>query len=330
VAKDEKIIDPIDASFDEVSSKMVTTKTKPLAPKTYNAAFGSADNMLKIGDISVECYVLEDGTRVLSGRGMQESIGLGGTAVTHGSKLRSFLDSKDIKPFVSDDLAMALNNPVRFVRPGRGGKPAIAFEATMLIDLCDVVIKANNADKLAERFQPLAVQAQIITSAFAKTGLIAAIDEVTGYQYEREKDALAKIFEQFLSDEKAKWVKTFPLEFYKEIYRLRGWDFKPWTTKRPSVIANWTNDFVYDRLAPSLTEELKKKNPKSSASGRRKDKHHQWFNPENGHPRLREHISGVVALMRASSTWDGFTASLDRAYPRFGDTIQMQLDDIEN
>ena len=122
MAKDEKIIDPIDASFDEVSSKMVTTKTKPLAPKTYNAAFGSADNMLKIGDISVECYVLEDGTRVLSGRGMQESIGLGGTAVTHGSKLRSFLDSKDIKPFVSDDLAMALNNPVRFVRPGRGNQ----------------------------------------------------------------------------------------------------------------------------------------------------------------------------------------------------------------
>ncbi len=105
-------------------------------------------------------------------------------------------------------------------------------------------------------------QAQIITSAFAKTGLIAAIDEVTGYQYEREKDALAKIFEQFLSDEKAKWVKTFPIEFYKEIYRLRGWEFKPWDTRRPSVIAKWTDDFVYDRLAPALTEELRKKNPK--------------------------------------------------------------------
>ncbi len=150
--------------------------------------------MLKIGDVSVECYVLEDGTRVFSGRGMQESIGLGGSAITHGSKLRSFLDFRDIKPIVTSDLAMALNNPVRFIRPGRGGKPAIEFEATMLIDLCDVVIRANNANKLAARFHILAVQAQIITSAFAKTVLIAAIDEVTGYQYEREKDALAKIF----------------------------------------------------------------------------------------------------------------------------------------
>jgi hypothetical protein len=120
--------------------------------------------------------------------------------------LRAFLDSKELKPFVSSDLAMALDNPVRFIRPGRGGKPAIAFEATMLIDLCDAVIQANNAGKLAERHKDLAIQAQVITSAFAKTGLIAAIDEVTGYQYDREKDALAKIFEKFLSAEKAKWI----------------------------------------------------------------------------------------------------------------------------
>jgi len=326
MARNDNIIEPVEASFEEVSKKMLTTKSDPTKLVALKAEFGSADSMLKIGDISVECYVLEDGTRVLSGRGMQESIGLGGAAVTHGSKLRSFLDSKDIKPFVPNDLAMALNNPVRFIRPGRGGKPAIAFEATMLIDLCDVVIQASNANKLPVRFQPLAIQAQVITSAFAKTGLIAAIDEVTGYQYEREKDALAKIFEQFLSDEKAKWVKTFPLDFYREIYRLRGWDFKPWNTKRPSVVARWTDDFVYDRLAPSLTEELRKKNPKTSGGGRRKDKHFQWFNPENGHPRLKEHISGVTALLRAADSWDGFKRSLNRAYPKFNETIEMQLD----
>ncbi|MDO8995399.1 MAG: hypothetical protein Q7U77_02110, partial [Sediminibacterium sp.] len=35
------------------------------------AIFGSPEKLLKIGDAYVECYVLEDGTRVLSGRGMQ-------------------------------------------------------------------------------------------------------------------------------------------------------------------------------------------------------------------------------------------------------------------
>ncbi len=135
---DSNEIEPIEGSFDDVASAMVINPSADSA--VMKAEFGSADNLLKIGEVSVECYVLEDGTRVLSGRGMQESIGLGGAAITHGSKLRSFLDLKDIKPYVSSDLAMALNNPVRFIRPGRGGKPAIAFEATMLIDLCDVVI----------------------------------------------------------------------------------------------------------------------------------------------------------------------------------------------
>jgi hypothetical protein len=92
-------------------------------------------------------------------------------------------------------------------------------------------------------------------------------------------------------------------------------------------VAGWTNNFVYDRLAPSLTQELRDLNP-TNTKGERLSKHHQWFNPEYGHPLLKEHISGVIALMRASGTWEGFKRSLDRAYPRYGDTIEMPLDDI--
>ncbi|MBV8053749.1 MAG: hypothetical protein JO071_00745, partial [Deltaproteobacteria bacterium] len=56
------------------------------------ALWGSPDKLLRIGDVDVECYVLEDGRRVLSGRGMQAAIGFGGKAITHGSKLRAFLE----------------------------------------------------------------------------------------------------------------------------------------------------------------------------------------------------------------------------------------------
>ena len=73
------------------------------------ALWGSPDKMLKIGDVDVECYVLEGGTRVLSGRGMQAAIGFGGEASAHGSKLRSFLEHEKINQFVVNDLAMAIN-----------------------------------------------------------------------------------------------------------------------------------------------------------------------------------------------------------------------------
>nr|WP_245344672.1 P63C domain-containing protein [Asticcacaulis solisilvae] len=160
--------------------------------------------------------------------------------------------------------------------------------------------------------------------ALAHTGIIALVDEATGYQDVRAKDALAKIFTEFLANERQKWTKTFPIEFYKEIYRLRGWKFEPWNTKRPSVIAAWTDDFVYDRLAPGITEELRAKNP-IAESGRRSHKHHQWFNTDRGHPKLKEHLAGVIALLRAADNWDAFKRSLDRVYPRFGETIELPL-----
>lgn len=93
------------------------------------------------------------------------------------------------------------------------------------------------------------------------------------------------------------------------------------------MIAHWTDDFVYSRIAPGLVDELRRLNP-TNASGERLGKHHQWLNPEFGHPALKEHISGVVALMRASSTWEGFLLAIDRAYPRFGDTMQLPLDQV--
>ena len=106
---------------------------------------------------------------------------------------------------------------------------------------------------------------------------------------------------------------------------MRGWKFEPWNTKkRPSVVALWTDDFVYDRLAPGLTEELRVKNPIVD-TGRRSHKHHQWFNTDRGHPKLKEHISGVLALLRAADKWPAFQG-LDRAYPKFGKTIEMSPD----
>src|SRR5262249_46604145 len=135
-------------------------------------------------------------------------IGLGGKAVTHGSKLRAFLSHKEIKPFVPKELAMAMKEPVRFIRPGRGGKAAIAFEATLLIDLCDTIIEAYNEGALPKSSYFLVRQAQIITSSFAKAGIIAAVDEVTGYQAVRERDAIQKILDKYLHDYARRWSKT--------------------------------------------------------------------------------------------------------------------------
>ena len=198
------------------------------------------------------------------------------------------------------------------------------YDASILVAVCGLWLKARESGALQKQQLGKAQAAESLTLALADTGIVALIDEATGYQDERARDALAKIFTTFLAKERQKVGLTFPIDFYREIYRLRGWKFEPWNTKRPSVVAAWTDDFVYDRLAPGLTEELRVKNPVAE-SGRRNHKHHQWFNPDRGHPKLREHIAGVIALLRSADDWGAFKRALDRAFPKFGQTIEMAL-----
>ena len=154
-------------------------------------------------------------------------------------------------------------------------------------------------------------------------GVIALVDEATGYQEIRAKRSLAKILEEFIDKNLHKWTLTFKFEFYEQIFRLKGWN-GPHGHKRPGVIGHYTNDLVYARLAPGVLDELRRKNP-VLPDGYRKDKHHQWLTPELGHPKLQAHIEGVIALMRASSDWDQFYQMLQVSYPRLNEQFRMQF-----
>ena len=289
--------------------------------KVLRATHGSADKPLRIGDLEIPCYVLEDGTRVLSGRGMQTALALG---QRHGTLLKSFLGRDNIQPFISKALAMALSNPLRFIRPGRGGKVAVGYEATMLPEICDALLSARKSGVLTPKQLEIAEQCEMLTRAFAKVGIIALVDEATGYQEVRDRLALQAILDKFLTQEKAKWAKTFPDEFYEQIFRLRGWEFKPLTVARPAVIGRLTNDIVYSRLAPGILRKLQDINPKTER-GIRKDRHHQFFTRDYGFPELKQHILNLIFLMRGSDSWKTFAGLLNRAAPKYGDTMELDF-----
>jgi hypothetical protein len=95
---------------------------------------------------------------------------------------------------------------------------------------------------------------------------------------------------------------------------------------RPGVVGKYTNNIVYSRLAPGILVELEKKNP-PVAPGRRKVKHHQYLTEDIGHPALAEHLSGVLALMKISNTWDVFQRRLTQVYPMYGEQHNLDFDD---
>ena len=138
-------------------------------------------------------------------------------------------------------------------------------------------------------------------------------------------ESLAVILEKFIAKELQPWTRTFPYEFYQQIFRLKGWP-GPQGAKRPSVIGHYTNDVVYARLAPGVLSELRNKNP-VKPSGRRRAMHHQWFTPDIGNPKLKEHLAAVTALMRAAANWSSFQRMLNRAFPKEGQNIPLPLED---
>ena len=303
--------------FDAITDKVLAYN--PDAPKgPLKVIAGAADQPLVIGDTSIPCYVLEDETRVLVQRGMAGAMGM---SADSGARIARFTSSKVIKPHISNDLKVVIDNPVKFLTPGG---IAHGYSATLLVDLCNAVLSAREAGTLQHQQLHIARQCEVLIRGLASVGIIALVDEATGYQHIREERALATILEKFIAEELQPWTKTFPFEFYAQICRLKGWP-SILAVRRPSVIGRYTNDFVYDRLAPGLLKELQQRNP-TLPDGGRKHKHHQWFNPEHGHPRLREHLAGVMALMRAASSWRAFRQDMDAAYPKFGSTYALPLD----
>jgi hypothetical protein len=288
------------------------------------AILGSPDNPLRLGreGLEIPCYVLEDGTRVLSGRGMQNALGLG---QSHGTKFKELWTNKAITPYINNELAMVLQNPLRFIRPGRGGKIALGFEATILPDICNAVLEARERGVLSGSQLLIAKQCEILARALAKVGIIALIDEVTGYEKIRDRDALQKILDKYLTDEWAKWTKTFPDEYYQELFRLNHIDYPPRNMKKPSYIGHWTNDLIYSRLAPGVIGKLREMNP-TTETGHRKRKHHQYFTRDIGHPKLKEHLDRVIYLMKSCTTWRDFLRRLNRASPKYiNGTMQTEL-----
>ncbi len=276
---------------------------------------GAPDHPLVIGSIKIPCYVLEDETRVLTQSGIFLGIGAsrGSPKIDRGAQIPRFLASKAIFPFVSNELIAVLKSPVLF-QPPEGGRTAYGYPATILADVCEAILEARHAGVLRPQQIPIAENCRVLSRALMRTAIIALVDEATGYQRIREERALATILEKFIAKELQPWTRTFPYEFYDQIFRLKRWP-GPDGVKRPSMIGHYTNDFVYARIAPQVLEELRRINP-TLAPGQRRHRRHQWFTPELGHPRLREHIAGVVALMRAASRWDAFLRSLRRAFPK--------------
>jgi hypothetical protein len=314
--------------------KLTPEQRQQIASKAASARWNvpQADHVGKIhiGDMQFPCSVLSDGTRILTQTDFMAGMGMYYSGWVARSKAKNegsadiphFLAFKSLEPFIQKHLGAMQSISVKYRT--ESGQLAHGIKAEIIPKICEVWIDADRYGKLGPRQKKIAEKADVLLRVLAHVGIIALVDEATGYQEVRDRLALQEILDKFLLKEFATWAKTFPDEFYKQIFRLHRWQWRGMKVNRPQIVAYYTKDLVYARLAPGILKELEKRNPKDER-GYRKARHHQFLTEDIGHPALAQHLYGVLGLMRIAETWEDFMKMMEKAYPRRGDTLQLSL-----
>jgi hypothetical protein len=292
---------------------------------------------LTIGDMKFPCSVLSDGTRILtqsdfmSGMGMYYSGWVAKNRPTNQSAdMPHFLAFKSLTPFIDKHLGDLQSIVVKYKT--QKGFLAHGIKAEIIPKICEIWLDAAENGKLGTRQEKIAQKAKIMIRALAHVGIVALVDEATGYQAIRPQDALQKYLELIVSKELAAWAKKYPDEFYENIYKLKGWAWPGMQKNRFSVVAHYTNDLVYERIASGLLDELQAKSPKDE-KGNRKSKLHQWLTADIGNPMLAQHLHSIIMFQRLAISngygWNRFVKMVDKVLPKKGSTLELPFPEIE-
>ncbi|HEY8636329.1 MAG TPA: P63C domain-containing protein [Candidatus Limnocylindrales bacterium] len=282
------------------------TAPDPIDPSS-EMPYSMYRGFLDVGSVTIEAHVLNDGRRVLTQREVVRLLSPQRDSGTLGRYLERH-------PLISaDDIAQ---RTIHFAIPGSPN--AIGYEATLLVELCEGYLEARAQGLLARSQLKLAMTAEIVIRSVAKVGIIALIDEATGYQEVRRKQDLQLKLQAFIADEMQEWAKMFPDEFWFELARLEGISYS--ARHRPLRWGKYVMMFVYDAIDEDVGKELRKRNP----SPRFLQNHHQWLR-KFGRDKVQAQIHANLALMRNCDSMDDFRRMFAKAFSKY-DVQQLTFD----
>jgi P63C domain-containing protein len=261
---------------------------------------------LSFGDVTLECHVLNDLRRVLTQREVVRVISGG----RESGNLSRYLSRNPL--FGTDFVA---GPTIQFRIPGSGTN-ATGYEATLLIEICSKYLEAREQKLLKKSQLKLARQAEIIVRSCAKVGIIALIDEATGYQKFREKRALQLKLQAFIADDLQEWARMFPEEFWLELARLEGVHYSP--RSRPLRWGKYVMAFVYDAVDKDIGKKLREINPNPHF----KMNHHQWLK-EFGRDKVNNQLQRVIGGMQTCETMDEFKKKFARVLNKTAAQLEL-------
>lgn len=224
--------------------------------------------------------------------------------------LANLIQEKDLNDFI----------PVVFTAPKLFGGKGYGYSATILPLICDIYLEARLQGLLAPNQIKFAERCEILMRALSRVGIIALIDEKTGYQESRDKDELQKLLEKYVLEYQRPWTRQFPEEFFRQVFKIYGWTYLKDKNARPGCIGDFINRFIYDVLPEGVLQELRNKNP-CDENGNRRHRHHQFLTKDLGCDGLKQQLVETITLMKGSRSLGEFKELFYRVHP----TEQLNL-----
>lgn len=258
--------------------------------------------VLTIGTSEIPCYVLEDGRRVITRTAA--------TAVLSddrgGGQLEKYVMVENLRGYVPPGFK---DQMIEFYIPGVSAPNTTTrgISAESFVEICQAYVSAFESNALTtDRQKEIAIKAAMFLAACAKVGLIALIDEATGYQYERPADALQFKLRLFLLEEMRKWEKTFPDELWQQFGRLTNW--KGSINSRPKYWGKLVMELIYDYLDPDVAQWLRENAPRPIGN----NSYHRWLTEQYGLKKLVEHIYKVIGIASTCESMDELRKEMQR------------------
>jgi P63C domain len=334
------------------ASKLTVEERREIARNAAIARWSSDlprathDGPLQIGDATLMAAVLPNGKRLIVqgtmltaiGRSRTPKAGTGGSVNVDG--LPFFLSAEVLKPFITDELRLS-TTPIFFRL--KGGQRAVGYDALLLTLVCKVYQDLRNdlMKKLAGRNEDETKQARAtyakyrhivekcdeLAHGFGQRGILALVDDATGYQDDKVRQDIDRIIKLYVAPGLAPWVRRFPHEFFRETYRLLGWEYKPGQTKHSPYMGKFINKYVFEALPPGVLDKLKEMLPKNE-NGNRRAKLWQLLTVDTGIPHLDRQLTADLTLMQISETKQQFEEHWDKLFgkqPRLALTLPKEL-----
>ena len=328
------------------AASLSTERKKAIGRLAADARWGTDlpqathDGPLEIGDAILAAAVLPSGKRLLSqgtflqalGRSRTPKAGTGGLSTVDG--LPFFLQAEVLRPFITDELKMS-TTPILF--RFKSGHRAVGYDALLLPMVCKVYQRLHTslterlagskdseiapARKIYNQYRHIIDACNTLANGFAERGIIALVDDATGYRGDQLKEDVLRVIAAYMSPSLHRWTAKFKPPFFEEIYRIHDWEYKPGTAKHPQYTGTFITKYVYEPLPPGVLEEMKTRLPKNE-SGNRKAKLWQTLSADTGIPHLDRQIADVQLMMELSDNKEEFVRHFER---KFGRQLQLRF-----